>query len=71
VQLPNDWRVECKARAEGWRTLYAYLEGANVLALRADRRPWLAVLPLDRLAAPLEAAGVVPIVEEVAAGGRR
>ncbi len=57
VALPNGWRVECKARADGWRTLYALLETADVLALKADRRPWLAVLPLDTLRALLAGTG--------------
>ena len=61
VHLPNGWRVSCKARADGWKRLYAELEAADVLAVRADRRPWLAVLPLERLAALLTAdAGEVP-----------
>lgn len=49
VQLPNGWRCEVKARSEGWRTLYRWLEGADALLLRADRRPWLAVVPLETL----------------------
>lgn len=52
--LPNGWKVECKARADGWRTLYAQLDGVDVLALKADRRPWLAVLPLATLVQLLE-----------------
>ena len=52
--LPSGLRVECKARADGWRTLYAQLEGVDVLALKADRRPWLAVLPLATLVHLLE-----------------
>lgn len=42
-------RFEVKARADGFRTLYAWLDGADALALKADRRPWLVVLPLDTL----------------------
>jgi hypothetical protein len=48
VALPNGWRVQCKARADGWRTLYANLGDADALAVRAERRPWLVVLPLER-----------------------
>lgn len=48
VVLPNGWRAQVKARAGGWRTLYRDLDGADLLALRADRRPWLVVLPLER-----------------------
>ena len=48
VVLPNGWKAQVKARADGWRTLYTNLEGADLLALKADRRPWLVVLPIDR-----------------------
>lgn len=41
-------RWEVKRRAAGWQTLYGYLEGADALALRADRRGWLVVMDLDR-----------------------
>jgi hypothetical protein len=57
VLLANGWRAQVKARADGWRRLYADLEGADVLMLRADRREWLAVLPLERLTALLAVAG--------------
>ncbi len=40
------WQV--KARANGFRTLHAALDSADALALKADRLPWLVVLPLDR-----------------------
>ena len=49
VRLPNGWRVQVKARADGWRTLYALLADADLLALKADRRDWLVVLPAERL----------------------
>lgn len=54
VVMPNGWRAEVKARADGWRTLYDALKGADLLALRADRRPWLVVLPIDRFLALLQ-----------------
>ncbi len=49
VVLPNGWRCEVKARRDGFKSLYAWLEGADVLLLKADRKPWLAVLPAERL----------------------
>lgn len=38
---------ECKARKDGFKLLYAWLdkEGADYLALRADNAEWLFVLP--------------------------
>ena len=47
---------ECKARADGFKQLHAWLDGRDALALKADRRPWLVVLPLDTLLALLDAA---------------
>lgn len=43
-------RWEVKRRADGFRELYRWLEGKDALAVRADRRPWLVVLPFDRFA---------------------
>lgn len=42
--LPNGWRAQVKARAGGWCTLYRALDRADLLALKANRRPWLVVL---------------------------
>ena len=38
---------ECKARKDGFKQLYAWLdkEGADYLALRADNEEWIFVLP--------------------------
>lgn len=55
VRMPNGWRVEVKARAAGLKSLYAWLAGADVLALKADRQDWLAVLPAARFPALLGA----------------
>jgi hypothetical protein len=38
--------VEVKCRANGFRELYAWLEGRDLLIIRADRREPLAVVPL-------------------------
>ncbi|MBI3967366.1 MAG: hypothetical protein HY329_17165 [Chloroflexi bacterium] len=57
VRLPNGWLAQCKARADGWRTLYADLGQADLLALKADRRPWLVVVPLGHF---LELLGGTP-----------
>jgi hypothetical protein len=48
VLLPNGWRAQVKARAEGFKTLYAALGTADVLALKADRKPWLLVMTAEQ-----------------------
>lgn len=48
--LGRDLVVEAKARANGFARLYSWLEGRDVLVIKADRRNALVVLPL-RLAA--------------------
>lgn len=47
-------RWECKRRANGFRQLYGWLENADALAVRADRREWLIVIPLERFMELLE-----------------
>lgn len=37
---------EVKARRDGFRQLYRWLDGKDALAVKADRRPWLVILPL-------------------------
>jgi Holliday junction resolvase len=44
--LGVDRRVEVKARADGFRELYRWLDGADLLVVRADRSEPLVVLPL-------------------------
>lgn len=43
---------EVKARKEGFKTLYNWLlderEKPDALALKADRKPWLVVMTLDK-----------------------
>jgi len=48
-------RWEVKRRADGFRSLYDWLEGKDALAVRADRRPWLVVMPLETLLEIIEA----------------
>ena len=45
--LGVDRCVEVKARANGFRELYAWLDGRDLLVIKADRRVPLVVLPLD------------------------
>jgi len=44
--LGRDRRVEVKIRANGFRRLYEWLDGADMLVVRADRREPLLVVPL-------------------------
>jgi hypothetical protein len=53
--LGVDRCVEVKCRANGFRELYAWLDGRDLLIVRADRRKPLVVVPL-RLAAEIARA---------------
>src|SRR5690625_3530045 len=42
-------RWEVKRRKDGFKELYKWLDGAGALAVRADRKEWLVVMPLETL----------------------
>jgi len=44
-------KFEVKTRKDGFKTLYQWLdqEGIDALALKADRREWLVVMPIGKL----------------------
>ena len=46
LELPDGRTVEVKARADGFRQLYRWLQDSNMLVVKADRREPLVVLPL-------------------------
>jgi hypothetical protein len=50
--LGRDLKAECKIAANGFQTLYKWLEHGNndFLIVRANRSPSLAVIPLELLA---------------------
>lgn len=39
---------EVKRRANGFKQLYDWIEDVDALAVRADRKEWLVVIPLER-----------------------
>lgn len=39
-------RLECKRRADAWRELYVWLEQADILVMRSDRKQSLVAMPL-------------------------
>ena len=41
------WQV--KVRGDGFKSLYEWLKGHDALGLRADRRGWLVVMPVETL----------------------
>lgn len=45
---PDGTIWECKARADGFKQLYKWLEKRDGLALKADRKPILVVMTLER-----------------------
>ena len=47
LQMPDGRWVEVKRRKKAWSRLYDWLsDDAQILALRADREPWLVVMTL-------------------------
>ena len=49
TMLAKDYKMEVKCRANGFATIYKWLEPVDVLVLRADRRQALAVMPIATL----------------------
>ena len=49
----RDLTIEAKSRRRGFAFIYQALEGSDLLAIKADRKQALAVIPLSELAALL------------------
>jgi Holliday junction resolvase len=61
--LDRDLRCEVKCRSNGFRELYAWLDSADLLIVKADRLPPLCVLPLKL------ASEIAALVRESFIGG--
>lgn len=57
--------AQVKVAADGFRVLYVALEGVEMAFLRADRRPWLAMLPAESLFALLERGDSLPVQGQI------
>jgi len=42
------YRIECKARGTGFKQLYTWIDGNDLLVIKADRQPALVVIPLEQ-----------------------
>lgn len=63
--IGRDLVVEAKARANSFSRLYAWLEGRDILVVKADRREALVILPLKLatdIAAAAEQSKLIPLV---------
>lgn len=49
VSVPYLGKGEIKRRADGFKQLYNWLADNDFLAVRADRKKWLVVMPMDDL----------------------
>ena len=47
--LEGLFRVEVKARRDGFKTLYGWLENSEILVIKADRKPPLVVMSFETL----------------------
>lgn len=54
--LGDDWLLEVKVRANGFRELYRWLADSDALVVRADRREPLLVISLSRAVDILDTA---------------
>jgi hypothetical protein len=77
--LGRDLKCEVKCRADGFRQLYDWLDGADLLIVRSDRHEPLVVLPI-KLAAEISTVaeghgalhrGSIPIIREASTGEAR
>jgi len=41
------YRAECKARGSGFKQLYSWPDGNDLLIIKADRQPALVVIPIE------------------------
>ena len=52
VILPNGWKAEVKRRKDMEKTLYSWIlderEKPDLVAFRADNKPWIIALTLDK-----------------------
>jgi len=46
--IAHGLRFEAKVRADGFKQLYEWLGTNDALAVKADRKPWLIVMTLDK-----------------------
>jgi hypothetical protein len=69
VILPNGKKVEVKARKDGFKELYKWMlderEKPDMLALKADRKPWLVVMTLDEYMKTMNVTGGDPAQEQL------
>jgi len=47
VLLDDTYRIEVKRRRDGFSSLYKWLESADFLFLRADRKQYVVVMPVE------------------------
>lgn len=68
VILPNNWRAEVKRRKEMMKTLYSWIEDReekpDIVAFRADRKPWIVSMTLDKFMYLMECQMKVESMEE-------
>lgn len=48
---------EVKVRKDGFKQLYGWLEKVDALAVKADRKRWLIIIPVDRFLESFEEKG--------------
>lgn len=69
VILPNKWKAEVKRRKEMQKILYSWLlnerEKPDVVAFRADRKPWIVAMTLDKFLYLLDCEKDLGILEHL------
>jgi Holliday junction resolvase len=44
----NEMKAEIKSRKSGFKRIYDWLENVDLLFIKADRKPYLVVMPLEK-----------------------
>lgn len=54
------WTLEVKARENGFKQIYSWLEGMDALVIKADRKQALVVMPLNTFCELIKKSGEPP-----------
>ena len=58
LKLDKEYQLEVKARKNGFKTIYQFLNSNDILAIKANNKPFLLVLEIDKFIEIMRAKNV-------------